>query len=68
MYEKNWTPEQVKRMTFNDLRVLTREKAPHDPHLGGGGPIGKAGDLLALKARLDREREAEGEAWRMADG
>lgn len=68
MYEKDWTPKQVGRLTFNDLRILTREKAPVDPGLGGSGRIGKAEGLLAIKARLDRERETEEGAWRMADG
>jgi hypothetical protein len=64
MYQKDWTPEQIGKLTVNDLMILTRKKPPADSYAGGTGEVRSVDEVLALQARLVAERAAEAEAWK----
>jgi len=52
--EKNWHPDQVKRLTMNDLRVMASEQAPSEPG-GGGGKITNFAEYAAMMEQRKRE-------------
>jgi hypothetical protein len=64
MYQKDWTPEQIGKLTVNDLVILTRKRAPVDPAGGGTGELRSVDEVLALQARLAAQRAGEAEAWK----
>lgn len=59
MFEKDWTPEQVGRMTLMDLRILCNEKAPPEPF--SDEPM-TARSPAEFQKVLDR-RNAEKNSW-----
>jgi hypothetical protein len=76
MSEKNWTPDQIHKLTVSDIMILCSEtttdkkgnvklKRNQFNSLGGGtGSIESVDEAMALQARLVAERAAEAEAWK----
>jgi hypothetical protein len=66
MFEKDWTPEQVGRLTMNDLRVLVQDQAPpergqavnHPPDWNAMTPAMRAAWAKEEKNRILKERES----------
>jgi hypothetical protein len=65
MFEKDWTPEQVGRLTLGDLRILVHEKPPPEPASGERpaisrdmAPAERAQAIRDYKARLLAKRDS----------
>jgi hypothetical protein len=76
IFEKDWTPDKVHKLTVNDIMVISsksiqdrkgriRIKSPtFDSSSGGTGPIMSEQEALALKAMTEAATAAEAEAWK----